>query len=487
MDKKIITSSILIILLIILIAFGVSYAYFQANVFGNESSNTISAGGATLKIEYSSDSTISANNIIPGWSDTKYFQVKVTNTKQETINYNINLVISNSNFYTTDAIGNSYLTYHLYECTSASDTTCSTELSNQTVIDINGTGTKTLKQITNNKTETRYYALKIEFPNQNNSQLQEGVDDNPLSFNGYVTINSSNKYFDGPKPIVDYIASLDKASNGLEVDDTDDQNLRYVGATPNNYLSFNNETWRIIGLFDVYNNDTNTTEKLIKIIRNESLGNYSWDTSDSSINSGYGINEWSQADLMTELNTDYLDTSKTGGTTTWYNGSNNSKTGSYDYSKNIKSGYIDKIANVRWNLGGISSSSNSTKTYYTLERGTTHVSNPADGITRTNTWNGKIALMYPSDYGYASTDTTCRSNLYSSNCVNNNWMVNSAIEWTLSPSSGRARYVFNVYFGGGVAGYDAYNTYGVRPALFLKSDVLITSGTGTSTDPYTLK
>ena len=285
----------------------------------------------------------------------------------------------------------------------------------------------------------------------------------------------------------EYIASLDKEVNGLEVDDTDDQNLRYVGATPNNYILFNNETWRIIGVFNVYNNDTQKNEKLVKIIRNEALGNYSWDTSDSSINSGYGINEWSQADLMTELNTDYLDTSKTGGTTTWYNGSNNSKTGSYDYSKNIKSGYIDKIANVRWNLGGSSSSSNSAKTFYTLERGTTHVSNPSDEITRTNTWDGKIALMYPSDYGYASTDTTCRSNLNSNNCVNNNWMFNSAYQWTLSPYSGNAYLVFCVDSGGSVCRSNPRNTNGVRPALFLKSDILITSGTGTSTDPYTLK
>ena len=95
--------------------------------------------------------------------------------------------------------------------------------------------------------------------------------------------------------------------------------------------------------------------------------------------------------------------------------------------------------------------------------------------------------MYPSDYGYASTDTTCRSNLYSYDCKNNNWMFNSAYQWTLSPYSDSARFVFVVYSGGLVGNNASYNTRGVRPALFLKSDVLITSGTGTSTDPYTLK
>ena len=51
---------------------------------------------------------------------------------------------------------------------------------------------------------------------------------------------------------------------------------------------------------------------MIKIRRAESLGTYSWDSSDSSTNSGDGINQWGPsgsyegADLMRELNTDYL-------------------------------------------------------------------------------------------------------------------------------------------------------------------------------------
>ena len=294
-----------------------------------------------------------------------------------------------------------------------------------------------------------------------------------------------------PFTVIEFISSLHKSSNGLEVDDTDDQNLRYVGSTPNNYISFNDETWRIIGIFNVYNNDTKKNEKLVKIIRNDSLGYYAWDTSDSSINSGYGINEWSQAKLMNELNTDYLDTSKISGTTTWYNGENNLKNAVYSYDKNIKKEYIDKIANVRWNLGGSNSYSNSAKTFYTLERGTTHISNPSDGIARTNTWDGKIALMYPSDYGYASTNTSCRNSLdsidSSSNgyCMKNNWLFNSAYQWTLSPRSSSAYVVFYVRSDGSVTNNVAYfAAVGVRPVLFLKSDILIAGGEGTQTNPY---
>ena len=40
---------------------------------------------------------------------------------------------------------------------------------------------------------------------------------------------------------------------------------RYIGSVPNNYITFNNETWRIIGVFD----------ERIKIIRDESIGQIS--------------------------------------------------------------------------------------------------------------------------------------------------------------------------------------------------------------------
>ena len=290
--------------------------------------------------------------------------------------------------------------------------------------------------------------------------------------------------------LLQYITNLDKVSNGLEVDNTDDQNLRYVGATPKNYISFNKEMWRIIGVFNVYNNDSNKTEKLVKIIRNESLGKYSWDTSASSINSGAGINEWSQADLMTELNTDYLDINKTSGTTTWYDGINNKKTGTYDYSKNIKSGYINKIANVRWNLGS-SYQGGSVLDMYKNERSTTHVSNPSDGVTRTNTWDGKIALIYPSDYGYASTNTTCRNYLgpdddYNGTCNNDNWLANINVIHTLTPH----RYADNNIIVSSIEFIDndlTFSPNAVSPVLFLKSDVQITSGTGDESNPFIIE
>ena len=40
-----------------------------------------------------------------------------------------------------------------------------------------------------------------------------------------------------------------RVTNGLKKDNTSDANIRYEGANPNNYVSFNDELWRIIGVF----------------------------------------------------------------------------------------------------------------------------------------------------------------------------------------------------------------------------------------------
>ena len=81
---------------------------------------------------------------------------------------------------------------------------------------------------------------------------------------------------------VEYISNLyDYDGEGLKKDNTSEQNIRYYGSNPNNYVRFNNELWRIIGVFG--NN--------VKLVRSESLGSLSWDSSDSSINKGNGTSD----------------------------------------------------------------------------------------------------------------------------------------------------------------------------------------------------
>ena len=72
---------------------------------------------------------------------------------------------------------------------------------------------------------------------------------------------------------------------------------RYRGASPKNYVIFNGEIWRIIGVFPT-DDGTGNIENRIKIIKDQSIGEYEWET-DSS-------NNWTGATLNTELNTTYL-------------------------------------------------------------------------------------------------------------------------------------------------------------------------------------
>ena len=286
--------------------------------------------------------------------------------------------------------------------------------------------------------------------------------------------------------IIDLYSSEEtRISNGLKKDNTPDQNIRYYGSNPNNYVRFNNELWRIIGVFG--NN--------VKLVRKDSLGSLSWDSSESSVNNGFGVNEWSQSALKNYLNTMYY-----GGTSvTCYGGTKNSTT-------TCPTGTIDETAkslidNHIWNTGAIEYNTRTdTLAFYNAERGTkgkicTSSNYCNDTVTRTTSWTGYVGLPYVTDWAYASSESICETNMQkqdSSNayiCKNNNWMQRSDDTWYLSPlaHSGDADVVWNVLGVGYASNFSASTSIGVAPAIYLKSNVLIESGNGTSSSPYILK
>ena len=339
---------------------------------------------------------------------------------------------------------------------------------------------------------------------------------NPIdnsNLNGYVNVDDNKVYVYSDTrdyiTIRDYIIDLYndeslRTSNGLKKDNTVDTNIRYYGSDPNNYVSFNNELWRIIGVFG--NN--------VKLVRSESLGSLSWDSSDSSINKGNGINQWGEntygdgsyyegADLQVYLNKMYY-----GGdtTVTCYDGYQNSTitcpTNTLDRTAKL---LIDKHT---WSLGAIEMSIEDTISFYNAERGTANGKTCTSGnycndsVIRTTKWTGYVALPYITDWAYASSESICETNIQtkdSSNlfvCKNNNWMQRSAWTWYLSPGvqSANANYVWTVSGNGNVANYImfgamskfAYYGSNVAPSIYLKSSVLMKGGSGTSSDPYKL-
>ena len=262
----------------------------------------------------------------------------------------------------------------------------------------------------------------------------------------------------------DYITSLVSSNPDTMNNDDPGKNVRYMGADPNNYVSFNGELWRIIGVFDVKSSADGQTEKRVKIIRDESIGNMAWNSSN--------VNDWSSASLQTYLNGEYYNT--------------------------LDSTSKSLIGDTYWNLGGTSSYTSSSNGlashFYRYERGTTVYSG------RPTDWIGKIGLMYPSDYGYATSGgtttnrTSCLAKeLYNwdsssySDCKNNDYLYTSKYQWTITPRSSSSSTIFNIYTSGYVSATSSNSsTSAVTPVLYLKSNVEITGGSGTSTSPYKL-
>ena len=356
--------------------------------------------------------------------------------------------------------------------------------------------------------------LSIESPTKDNCifegwEITSSKNDYNLT-NNILTIGSENitlkaKWKKNQVTLVKYITNLyndesTRTSNGLKKDNTVDTNIRYYGSDPNNYVLFNDELWRVVGIFEVSKENNGTKEKRVKLIRDDYLPKLSWDSSASNINNGYGVNEWSQADLKNFLNTMYY-----GGTSVTCYGERNNQTTTCP-TNTIDETSKSLIDYHTWNTGAPNNStlydsttqSYDTVEFYKAERGTVNEKICSsstycnDTVTRATEWTGYIALPYITDYAYASSENDCNTKIDVSStykCKNNNWMQRSDDTWYLSPlaHSGDADVVWNVLGVGYASNFSASTSIGVAPAIYLKSNVLIESGNGTSSSPYILK
>lgn len=241
---------------------------------------------------------------------------------------------------------------------------------------------------------------------------------------------------------------------------------RYEGQDPNNYVWFNNELWRIIGVFDSSSEGISNTN-LVKIIRNDSVGGLAWDSDE---------NTWGYANLNSLLTGYYLLGYNATGISIC-NGYGSQSNAKCNYGVNgIKAAYREMIKEVDWRTARISNGSITAGTMYGYENGST-------------THYGYIGLMYASDYGFAVPAANCSrtTNLdsyHNGYCTLNNWLYNGGDEWTLTAVSTDTYQVFNVNSNGRV-GY-TYSSYGrgVRPSLYLYPSVYVIDGDGSITNPY---
>ena len=273
-------------------------------------------------------------------------------------------------------------------------------------------------------------------------------------------------------------------------------NIRHYGASPNNYIYFNCsdysnqssstcEKWRIIGVFN----------GKLKLIRGSQIGTYAWDNKNTSTGAetAYGKNDWTEARLMKLLNPGY-ESETTGGSLYYnaksgncYTGQNNATTTCDFTSTGIKNAETrSMILDNTYSLLGWDDSSVYSNQMYEYERSTGSVY-----TGRPTSWIGKIALAYPSDYGYAADLGKCTKTLFyyrDSTCTSNNWMKSmmTSSNWLLTPFSGDPVIVWNIRSTGYVYHYDNYPyvASGVTPVLYLGSELSIKTGTGSSSAPY---
>lgn len=220
-----------------------------------------------------------------------------------------------------------------------------------------------------------------------------------------------------------------------------------------------------------------TFQNLVKITRTSILGSYSWDYTSS----GKFDNNWSDATLNKLLNETYY----TSGTTT-YNNEGSKITVNFE-SNGIKNDITrSMIAEIVWNLGGGTEASIYSNVSYANERGTAKCSS----CTYDTTWTGKIALMYPSDYGYATDFNKCTKTLNSyktAGCYDNDWLhQTNTYQWFLTPHSYQTNYSWFLYSTGYAGNGSTDRSFGATPVLYLNSEINIddSTGTGTSDDPY---
>ena len=318
-----------------------------------------------------------------------------------------------------------------------------------------------------------------------------------------TSLTVSKKSYAVGTTLVDTVKALSSGSSwsagASGVYYTNDHEYRYVGAEVNNYVSFNNDLYRIIGVFDSNSHGVSGTE-MVKLIRERTLGAASWGAynTDSSTGtySGYA-NDWtgksktSKANLNVLLNEYFYNKTSTSSTYgdcanwTYFNDDNGYKTKdcsdiiTYGIDSSLR-GYIESAT---WYLYG-NGTNQSKQNWYLCERGGKSCTTSGSG-TGDSSVTSKMGLMYLSDNLYASgyyssTNTTDQRNHYYGN---KNWLY-KGFEWTQTPCAFDADYVWLVT--SRAEGSPTSNPWGWRPTFYLKSSVYVTGGNGSFDDPYTL-
>lgn len=231
----------------------------------------------------------------------------------------------------------------------------------------------------------------------------------------------------------------DKYGNGIYKIDNE---FVYRGEVPNNYISFNDNLWRILKV---------DSEGDVAIVLNEPTSiKYTWDykynsdTIKDKVNGSGNTNDYFKSNIHMKLEE-------------YYDKEISEESKKYIMSKDL---CIGKVG---------------------LEE-TSTIESECNVVSKED----KVGLLKLTDYVRASLDSGCL-NYDSSECVNYNYLAfgNNIDTWLMTTLKENSYEVFTLR--GGVSKEVASNSNYINPVIYLNKSSLISSGNGTEEKPYTLR
>lgn len=541
MDKK---KKIILILMItlVVIILGIvgTYAWYVWNTSDDDTTNIVTSVGAAT-VTYDAGADLVGQSLRPVGSRvdgiSKNIKIKTDGNSVSAITFNLYLDINTLD----DGLKHESFKYELYKGSTLKKSgdfsqsslntnlvTCNTNSTNHIVLLTNETISTTLStytlylwidgaNYTNPSTMmNKNFSFKLHADGQN--AVVDDLSGGNSGGTGVATWitnlynNAEKEEYTSADGLTYNLASSVHLMNdrlGSSSTNINDGNIRFYGRDTevNNYVDIGDRTidgevipYRIIGLFKDIEvvNDNGTTEEqdLIKVIRADSIGTYSWDNKPNGIGSStsdYGSNNWADARLMMLLNPDYennvYDTknnllnehnrsyywNSTGtsfGPVKCYSEGSNATADCYFESTGLSSEARSKIAKTTWTIGSFSSGSVYGNSAYQTERAGTE-------------WQGNVALMYVSDMYYSRNLKQCTGNLSGGCNSSSNWLFLGGSEWSLASGSSYEYGVLNISSGRCYTAIRANYSQEVRPVFYLKSELGIESEhAGTRTEPY---
>ena len=495
-NKKqiVIATSVLVVVTILLL--GLTYAYYKTRINGNTKDKSISVTSKKLEITYGDgNGVIEGTGIEPGYTTTKTFTVE--NTGDQTLSYSIKLDNITNTFSRTED-----WTYVLKKGNiEVSSGVLPTK--DSYILDTVSIDSKT----------TDSYSLTITYANLTDVDqsvdmgailsLRVNIDDAKITWNSapegtlLYAIKNDNTVTEpltvpGAEPSSETEAVLAKTE-----DDYGDS-YYYRGVVNNNFVNFSGMCWRVVGI------QGDGSIKITLADRNHECNSSDYSTTTAGtafISADTFTYKYKQEQTSNDLKYETSDVKIV--LEAWLNGG--------DYTAGTKTGTFErkiddtKLVETEW----CNDMSVGSKTYYDKDRKTVDdVSNAVytyynygayDRLNTTKTATLKCnmtglddsaSLKVKSKIGLLTADEIAFAG---GSDAGSNWTyylkdnVSKNEYWTMSPSrwiSGSLANIWFVYSNDSLASDYVFYSRSVRPAVVLKSDVQVTSGDGTQSNPY---